>query len=65
MTKLEKETAEEFWENLRKDPQAQANITKFKTFKTAIQDGIDHFFYQNSVGFVDLCVDLCADLKKE
>jgi len=61
MTKLEKETAEEFWENLRKDPQAQANIIKFKTFKTAIQDGIDHFIYQNSVGFVDLCVDLVAD----
>jgi hypothetical protein len=55
MTKLEKETADKFWEKLRKDPLARADITTFNTFKTAIQDGIDHFFYQNSTSFVNVC----------
>lgn len=55
LTKLEKEHANKFWEKLSKDPQAQANITLFKTFKTAIQDGIDHFFYQKSSHFVYFC----------
>jgi hypothetical protein len=58
MTKLEKINADKFWEKLRKDPQARADITKFNTFKTAIQDAIDVFFYQNSSSFIDVCHDL-------
>ena len=45
LRKEEKELANKFWETFANEPLAKKNIKKFNIFKTAIQDGIDQYFY--------------------
>lgn len=41
----EKERAHKFWQTFANSPLARKNVEKFHIFKTAIQSGIDSYFY--------------------
>tara|TARA_Y100000389_G_scaffold181569_1_gene197335 strand:+ start:8199 stop:8951 length:753 start_codon:yes stop_codon:yes gene_type:complete len=45
LKKEEKERAKNFWETFANEPLARKNSEKFNVFKTAIQDGMDSYFY--------------------